>query len=43
MIFRANKIKNYTKTDNRYLESKNISLKAKGLVVLHRLIFKIHI
>ena len=32
MIFRTNKITNYTKIDNRYLEDKNISLKAKGLL-----------
>ena len=34
MIFRTNKITNYTKIDNRYLEDKNISLKAKGLLTL---------
>lgn len=34
MIFRTNKITNYTKIDNRYLENKNISLKAKGLLTL---------
>lgn len=28
MIFRTNKITNYTKIDNKYLEDKNISLKA---------------
>lgn len=34
MIFRTNKITNYTKIDNRYLEDKSISLKAKGLLTL---------
>ena len=34
MIFRTNKITNYTKIDNRYLEDKNISLKTKGLLTL---------
>ena len=34
MIFRTSKITNYTKIDNRYLEDKNISLKAKGLLTL---------
>jgi len=34
MIFRTNKITNYTKIDNRYLEDKKISLKAKGLLTL---------
>lgn len=34
IIFRTNKITNYTKIDNRYLEDKNISLKAKGLLTL---------
>ena len=34
MIFRINKITNYTKIDNRYLEDKNLSLKAKGLLTL---------
>ena len=34
MIFRTNKITNYTKIDNRYLEDKNLSLKAKGLLTL---------
>ena len=34
MIFRTNKITNYTKIDNKYLEDKNISLKAKGLLTL---------
>ena len=34
MIFRTNKITNYTKIDNRYLEDKNISLKAKELLTL---------
>ena len=34
MIFRTNKITNYTKIDNRYLENKYISLKAKGLLTL---------
>ena len=34
MIFRTNKVTNYTRVDNRYLEDKNISLKAKGLLTL---------
>ena len=34
MIIRTEKIKNYTKIDNNYLEDKNISLKAKGLLTL---------
>jgi len=34
MIYRTNKITNYTKIDNKYLEDKNISLKAKGLLTL---------
>lgn len=34
MIFRTNKITNYTKIDNRYLEDKKIYLKAKGLLTL---------
>lgn len=34
MIFRTNKITNYTKIDNKYLEDKNISLKAKWLLTL---------
>ncbi len=34
MIFRTNKITNYTKIDNKYLEDKNISLKTKGLLTL---------
>lgn len=34
MIIRTEKIKNYTKIDNKYLEDKNISLKAKGLLTL---------
>lgn len=34
MIFRTNKTTNYTKIDNKYLEDKNISLKAKGLLTL---------
>ena len=34
MIFRTNKITNYTKIDNKYLEDKKISLKAKGLLTL---------
>ena len=34
MIYRTNKITNYTKMDNKYLEDKNISLKVKGLLTL---------
>ena len=34
MIIRTEKITNYTKIDNNYLEDKNISLKAKGLLTL---------
>ena len=34
MIFRTNKITNYTKIDNRYLEDTNISFKAKALLTL---------
>jgi len=34
MMFRINKITNYTKIDSRYLGEKNISLKAKGLLTL---------
>lgn len=34
MIFRTNKITNYTKIGNKYLEDKNISLKAKALLTL---------
>ena len=34
MVFRTKKITNYTKIDNNYLEDKNISLKAKGLLTL---------
>ena len=34
MIIRTNKITNYTKIDNKYLEDKDISLKAKGLLTL---------
>ena len=30
MIIRTEKLTNYTKIDNNYLEDKNISLKAKG-------------
>lgn len=32
MVIRKEKITNYTKIDNNYLEDKNISLKAKGLL-----------
>lgn len=34
MVIRTEKITNYTKIDNNYLEDKNISLKAKGLLTL---------
>lgn len=34
MVIRTEKITNYTKIDNTYLEDKNISLKAKGLLTL---------
>ena len=34
MIIRTEKINNYTNIDNNYLEDKNISLKAKGLLTL---------
>ena len=34
MIIRIEKLTNYTKIDNTYLEDKNISLKAKGLLTL---------
>lgn len=34
MIIRTEKIINYTTIDNNYLEDKNISLKAKGLLTL---------
>lgn len=34
MIIRTEKLTNYTKIDNNYLEDKNISLKAKGLLTL---------
>lgn len=34
MIIRTEKLTNYTKIDNTYLEDKNISLKAKGLLTL---------
>ena len=34
MVIRTEKITNYTKVDNNYLEDKNISLKAKGLLTL---------
>ena len=34
MIIRSEKLTNYTKIDNTYLEDKNISLKAKGLLTL---------
>lgn len=34
MVIRTEKITNYTKVDNTYLEDKNISLKAKGLLTL---------
>ena len=34
MVIRTEKLTNYTKIDNNYLEDKNISLKAKGLLTL---------
>ena len=34
MVIRTEKVTNYTKIDNNYLEDKNISLKAKGLLTL---------
>ena len=34
MVIRTEKFTNYTKIDNNYLEDKNISLKAKGLLTL---------
>lgn len=34
MVIRIEKLTNYTKIDNTYLEDKNISLKAKGLLTL---------
>lgn len=34
MVIRTEKFTNYTKIDNTYLEDKNISLKAKGLLTL---------
>ena len=34
MVIRTEKLTNYTKIDNTYLEDKNISLKAKGLLTL---------
>ena len=34
MVIRVEKVTNYTKIDNNYLEDKNISLKAKGLLTL---------
>ena len=34
MVIRTEKITNYTKIDNNYLEDKKISLKAKGLLTL---------
>ena len=34
MVIRKEKLTNYTKIDNTYLEDKNISLKAKGLLTL---------
>ena len=34
MVIRTEKITNYTKIDNNYLEDKSISLKAKGLLTL---------
>ena len=34
MVIRTEKLTNYTKIDNNYLEYKNISLKAKGLLTL---------
>lgn len=34
MVIRTEKLTNYTKIDNNYLEDKNISLKAKGLCLL---------
>ena len=34
MVIRIEKLTNYTKIDNTYLEDKNISLKVKGLLIL---------
>lgn len=34
MVIRTKKLTNYTKIDTTYLEDKNISLKAKGLLTL---------
>lgn len=34
MVIRTEKLTNYGKIDNTYLEDKNISLKAKGLLTL---------
>ena len=34
MVIRTEKLTNYTKIDNNYLEDKNISLKARGLLTL---------
>ena len=34
MVIRTEKLTNYTKIDNTYLEDKKISLKAKGLLTL---------
>ena len=34
MVIRTEKLTNYTKIDNNYLEDKDISLKAKGLLTL---------
>lgn len=34
MVIRIEKLTNYAKIDNTYLEDKNISLKAKGLLTL---------
>lgn len=34
MVIRTEKLTNYTKIDTTYLEDKNISLKAKGLLTL---------